>query len=102
MVRNVKSLCTPKGFSSISDLINQRKETSLLLTDSKNSLKLEKKYNDIKEWASWTAENKTSNGNKEDLSDWCKESKDKNFYDQGVFSEVYPKFRYRCLDEQKN
>ncbi|AEW45708.1 hypothetical protein MHC_04260 [Mycoplasma haemocanis str. Illinois] len=102
LVRNVKTLCTPKGFSSIEDLIRKRGEASLLLTENDKSSQLEQKYQSIKDLKSWMSEGKLSNSSNEDLKAWCYENKGKKFSDKDVFSEIYPKFRYRCLDEQVN
>ncbi|CBY93047.1 hypothetical protein HF1_10390 [Mycoplasma haemofelis str. Langford 1] len=95
LAQNVMALCTPKGFSTIEELIKRNGET--LLTESSRSQELKEKYEKIKELDSWKNENQNSKSNEEDLKSWCDENKAKNFYDENVFSEVYPKFRFRCL-----
>ncbi|AEW45666.1 hypothetical protein MHC_04050 [Mycoplasma haemocanis str. Illinois] len=99
LVANVKSLCSSKGFNTIKELIEKQSETGSLLTDSNNQAELIKKHNSINEKSSWLADAKeTSNqSNYFDLKEWCTTYMNKNFYDEGTFSDVYPKFRFRCL-----
>ncbi|AEG73402.1 hypothetical protein MHF_1161 [Mycoplasma haemofelis Ohio2] len=102
LVQSVKTFCTPKGFSSIEELINRNGEKSLLLTENSNSEQLKSKYDAIKEKDSWKSEDSKSKGTQEDLKDWCTQNKDKKFHDKDVFSEIYPKFRFRCLKEDSS
>ncbi|CBY93028.1 hypothetical protein HF1_10200 [Mycoplasma haemofelis str. Langford 1] len=97
LVLNVKELCIPKKFSSIKELIEQRGESTLLLTSGNNSIDLQSKHESIKGLASWKADNEKNGETQEDLKDWCEKNESKNFSDSKVFSEVYPKFRFRCL-----
>ncbi|CBY92997.1 hypothetical protein HF1_09890 [Mycoplasma haemofelis str. Langford 1] len=99
LVSNVKALCSPKGFKTIEELIKKQGEENLLLTDGKNSSELTSKYNEIKDKDSWTKDDsKTSTqSTEEDLKQWCETHKSKNFYEEGTFTDVYPKFRFRCL-----
>ncbi|AEW45677.1 hypothetical protein MHC_04105 [Mycoplasma haemocanis str. Illinois] len=98
LISNVKTLCSPKGFKTILELIKKLGQEGLLLTDDSNTAQLIMKYNQIKDKSSWVQESKSSNeSNYFDLKKWCEEHKEKNFYEEGVFSNVYPKFRFRCL-----
>ncbi|AEG73378.1 hypothetical protein MHF_1135 [Mycoplasma haemofelis Ohio2] len=97
LVQNIRTLCTPKKFSTIEDLIKQNKEDKMLLTEDSNKSDLESKYNTIKELSTWTADNTGSKSDSSDLKTWCETNKSKNFHEPKVFSETYPKFRFRCL-----
>ncbi|AEW45706.1 hypothetical protein MHC_04250 [Mycoplasma haemocanis str. Illinois] len=99
LVLNIRTLCTPKKFSTILDLIKQNKEDKLLLTEDNNSFELMQKYEIIKELSTW----KEDEGGRElpktfnNLKNWCETNKNKPFYEEKVFSGIYPKFRFRCL-----
>ncbi|AEW45670.1 hypothetical protein MHC_04070 [Mycoplasma haemocanis str. Illinois] len=97
LILNVRTFCTPKSFSSILELITHNGESNRLLTESSNDSYLNSKYESIKQLDSWKADNESRLENKEDLKKWCEENKSKNFYEDEVFSKVYPKFRFRCL-----
>ncbi|CBY93053.1 hypothetical protein HF1_10450 [Mycoplasma haemofelis str. Langford 1] len=96
LVLNVRTLCTPKKFTTIKELIEQNGEKDSLLTDPKNDSELQQKFEEIKEKASWK-QDKQNASSKEDLKNWCTETENKKFSDSGVFSEDYPKFRFRCI-----
>ncbi|AEW45675.1 hypothetical protein MHC_04095 [Mycoplasma haemocanis str. Illinois] len=102
LILNVRTFCTPKSFSSILELITHNGESDLLLTHNNNDSDLSSKYDSLKGLDSWKADNKNNPGNKEDLKKWCEENKSKNFYEDEVFSKVYPKFRFRCLKSSDN
>ncbi|CBY92974.1 hypothetical protein HF1_09660 [Mycoplasma haemofelis str. Langford 1] len=99
LVDNVKLLCAPMKFKTISELITNQSEKNLLLTDSQNSQELTKKYEEIKEKSSWVNDpTRTKKEQKEDdLKNWCQEIEKKEFSEEGTFSNIYPKFRFRCL-----
>ncbi|AEG73340.1 hypothetical protein MHF_1092 [Mycoplasma haemofelis Ohio2] len=97
LVANVKALCSPKGFKTIKELITKQNEESKLLTKTENATELQNKYNEIKEKASWTKDKPQKSNEQESLKKWCEENEAKNFYEEGTFSNVYPKFRFRCL-----
>ncbi|CBY93008.1 hypothetical protein HF1_10000 [Mycoplasma haemofelis str. Langford 1] len=99
LVLNVKELCTPKKFSTIKQLIELRGESGKLLTDNKNSNDLNSKHEAIKAFDSWKADNNSEEGTKDKLKEWCTTNESKNFYEESVFSETYPKFRFRCLKD---
>ncbi|CBY93033.1 hypothetical protein HF1_10250 [Mycoplasma haemofelis str. Langford 1] len=97
LVRNIRTLCTPKKFSSISELITHNGESNLLLTNGNLDSDLQKKHDAIKALATWKADNSDNEGNKDSLKTWCTNNQSKNFHEDKVFSEIYPKFRFRCL-----
>ncbi|AEW45690.1 hypothetical protein MHC_04170 [Mycoplasma haemocanis str. Illinois] len=96
LVLNVKELCTPKEFSNIKELIEWRGESNLLLTETENFSYLISKYISIRELDSWKADN-SNEDNYESLKMWCNNTLNRNFFEGKVFSEIYPKFRFRCL-----
>ncbi|AEG73381.1 hypothetical protein MHF_1138 [Mycoplasma haemofelis Ohio2] len=96
LVLNVRTLCTPKKFTTIKELIEQNGEKDSLLTDTKNESELQKKFEEIKEKASWKRDEQSASS-KDDLKRWCTDTESKKFSDSGVFSEDYPKFRFRCI-----
>ncbi|AEG73358.1 hypothetical protein MHF_1113 [Mycoplasma haemofelis Ohio2] len=96
LVMNVRTLCTPKRFTTIKELIEQNGEKGSLLTETENQSELEKKYQEIQNLASWKKD-KSDASSKDDLKTWCEQTENKKFSDSGVFSEDYPKFRFRCL-----
>ncbi|AEG72906.1 hypothetical protein MHF_0634 [Mycoplasma haemofelis Ohio2] len=89
LVSNVLSLCTPKKFKTIKELVSQNGEE--LLTDPQYSSELNAKYEAIKNYDSWKAEKKGT------LEEWCKEYEAQPFSDKDVFTKIYPKFRFRCV-----
>ncbi|AEG73364.1 hypothetical protein MHF_1121 [Mycoplasma haemofelis Ohio2] len=99
LVANVKLLCYPKGFEDIDGLIKSRGEEGLLLTEQSNSEALKQKYNSIKDLSSWTqdAESVSSGSPEDSLKNWCNSNKSKKFSEEGTFSNLYPKFRFRCI-----
>ncbi|AEG73365.1 hypothetical protein MHF_1122 [Mycoplasma haemofelis Ohio2] len=95
LVSNIQTFCSPKGFSTIKELIEKNGEK--LLTDSQYTGDLEKKYQEIKDLKTWKDENEQSHSSNEDLKSWCNKNQDKKFSEEGVFAEIYPKFRFRCV-----
>ncbi|CBY93030.1 hypothetical protein HF1_10220 [Mycoplasma haemofelis str. Langford 1] len=96
LVMNVRTLCTPKRFTTIKELIEQNGEKGSLLTETENQSELKKKYKEIQNLASWKKD-KSGASSENDLKTWCTENQNKNFHEDKVFSEIYPKFRFRCL-----
>ncbi|AEW45683.1 hypothetical protein MHC_04135 [Mycoplasma haemocanis str. Illinois] len=96
LISNVKTLCSPKGFKTIKELITKQKEHSNLLTDHSNVSDLQSKWNAIRQRDSWKHDN-TSGENSSSLMKWCLDNEEKKFSEEGTFSEIYPKFRFRCL-----
>ncbi|AEW45465.1 hypothetical protein MHC_03015 [Mycoplasma haemocanis str. Illinois] len=96
LILNVRTFCTPKSFSSILELITQNGESNLLLTNGDNDGDLSSKYESIKGLDSWKSEAVEGIG-KESLKKWCTDHQEKKFSENKVFSDVYPKFRFRCL-----
>ncbi|AEW45693.1 hypothetical protein MHC_04185 [Mycoplasma haemocanis str. Illinois] len=97
LILNIRTFCIPKSFSTIKELITKNGEDSLLLTSSNLDSDLQQKHESIKTLDSWKADNLRQEGDKNNLKTWCEQNLNKNFYDDKVFSEVYPKFRFRCL-----
>ncbi|AEG72835.1 hypothetical protein MHF_0563 [Mycoplasma haemofelis Ohio2] len=96
LVKNVRLLCSPRPFTTIKELIKLNKEEELLLTEEANSTELSKKYAEIKDKDSWTKES-SSPDSQESLKKWCQTHESKKFSEEGTFSNVYPKFRFRCM-----
>ncbi|AEW45310.2 hypothetical protein MHC_02220 [Mycoplasma haemocanis str. Illinois] len=98
LLSNVKLLCSPMSFESIGDLIKKNNEEGKLL---KNYLT---KYNSIKDTDTWKGDPEVGaiydKRDEQILEKWCEESKSKKFYEEGIFSEIYPKFRYRCFQSE--
>ncbi|AEW45697.1 hypothetical protein MHC_04205 [Mycoplasma haemocanis str. Illinois] len=97
IVANVKLLCFSKGFGDIFGLIKLRGEESLLLTNPNNLGDLNLKYNSIKGLSSWENDPTKSGSSFMSLYAWCDETQKKKFSEEGTFSNIYPKFRFRCL-----
>ncbi|AEW45431.2 hypothetical protein MHC_02845 [Mycoplasma haemocanis str. Illinois] len=95
LLSNVKLLCSPMPFESINELINHNGEKN----------KLEDNYTimywKIKNTDTWTKDLSVKEiwdkSDQQILEEWCKQSKEKKFSEEGTFSDVYPKFRYRCF-----
>ncbi|AEW45654.1 hypothetical protein MHC_03980 [Mycoplasma haemocanis str. Illinois] len=102
LVDNVKLLCSPTKFHTVKELIENQNEKNLLLTDGNNSSELNAKYEEIKDKASWTKDPDRSSFSMrvDDLKDWCEAMEKKEFSDEGIFSNIYPKFRFRCLKDK--
>ncbi|AEW45486.1 hypothetical protein MHC_03130 [Mycoplasma haemocanis str. Illinois] len=95
LLSNVKLLCSPMPFESIEDLIKHNNETNKLASN------YETMYEKIKGTDTWTKDPTVlslgSSGSQQ-LQKWCERSKSKKFSQEETFSDVYPKFRYRCFN----
>ncbi|AEW45699.2 hypothetical protein MHC_04215 [Mycoplasma haemocanis str. Illinois] len=88
LVSNIQTFCSPKEFSTIEELIKKNGEKLLTGSD------LDKKYKEIQDLKTWKED---SVWGTKDLKIWCEENKSEKFSDKGVFTEIYPKFRFRCV-----
>ncbi|AEG73371.1 hypothetical protein MHF_1128 [Mycoplasma haemofelis Ohio2] len=92
LVSNVRELCTPKSFSKVRDYLKGK----TLLTESNQDAELEKVYNKIKDFKSYTSD--ISDSGKEGLKKWCETNLEVEFSKElSVFEETLPKVIARCV-----
>nr|WP_014272764.1 hypothetical protein [Mycoplasma haemocanis] len=92
LVLNVREFCIPKNFSKIKDYLKGK----TLLTDSGQEQELEKVYQKIKDFKSYTSE--IFEDGKDKLKDWCNTNLERDFSESlNVFDEILPKVISRCV-----